>query len=58
MIRRVLESLANSVMATGLIRLGEAAQRVMSGEARRAIAHASHGPCLQSNMVALLEGES
>jgi hypothetical protein len=46
------------VMATGLIRLGEAAQRVMSGEARRAIAHASHGPCLQSNMVALLEGES
>lgn len=50
--------LANSVMATGLIRLGEAAQRVMSGEARRAIAHASHGPCLQSNMVALLEGAS
>jgi len=50
--------LANSVMATGLIRLGEAAQRVMSGEARRAIAHASHGPCLQSNIVALLEGES
>lgn len=50
--------LANSVMATGLIRLGEAAQRIMSGEANRAIAHASHGPCLQSNMVALLEGES
>lgn len=50
--------LANSVMATGLIRLGEAAQRIMSGEARRTIAHASHGPCLQSNMVALLEGAS
>jgi acetyl-CoA acetyltransferase len=50
--------LANSVMATGLIRLGEAAERIMSGEANRAIAHASHGPCLQSNMVALLEGVS
>jgi len=50
--------LANSVMATGLIRFGEAAQRIMSGEANRAIAHASHGPCLQSNMVALLEGVS
>jgi len=48
--------LANSVMATGLIRLGEAAQRIMAGEAERALAHASHGPCLQSNLVALLEG--
>jgi acetyl-CoA acetyltransferase len=48
--------LANSVMATGLIRMGEAAQPILDGEANRAIAHASHGPCLQSNMVALLEG--
>lgn len=48
--------LANSVMATGLIRLGEAAQQILDGKAERAIAHATHGPCLQSNMVALLEG--
>ncbi|UCF46066.1 MAG: lipid-transfer protein [Myxococcales bacterium] len=50
--------LANSVMATGLIRMGEAAQPILDGQAKRAVAHASHGPCLQSNMVALLEGES
>ena len=48
--------LANSVMAAGLIRFGEAAQRIIRGEADCAIAHASHGPCLQSNLVALLDG--
>jgi hypothetical protein len=42
-------------MATGLIRIGEAAQRVISGEAGRAVAHASSGPCLQHNLVCVLE---
>jgi acetyl-CoA acetyltransferase len=46
---------ANPVMATGLIRICEAARRVMRGEARRAIAHASSGPCLQQNLVCVLE---
>lgn len=46
---------ANPVMATGLIRICEAAQRVMSGEATRAVAHASSGPCLQQNLVCVLE---
>ncbi len=47
---------ANPVMATGLIRIGEAAARIRSGEAGRAVAHASSGPCLQHNLVAVLEG--
>ncbi len=49
---------ANPVMATGLIRLGEAAARIHRGEARRALAHATSGPCLQHNLVAVLEGDS
>ncbi|MFJ6753081.1 MULTISPECIES: thiolase domain-containing protein [unclassified Streptomyces] len=49
---------ANPVMATGLIRLGEAAARIQRGESDRALAHATSGPCLQQNLVAVLEGES
>ena len=49
---------ANPVMATGLIRLGEAAARIHRGESDRALAHATSGPCLQQNLVAVLEGES
>ena len=48
---------ANVVMASGLIRLGEAATRVSQGEADRAVAHATSGPCLQQNLVCVLEGE-
>lgn len=47
---------ANPVMATGLIRIGEAAQRLMDGSARRAVAHATGGQCLQQNLVCVLEG--
>ncbi|MER7501369.1 thiolase domain-containing protein [Nonomuraea pusilla] len=46
---------ANPVMATGLIRVGEAARRVLDGSARRAVAHAANGPCLQHNLVTVLE---
>ncbi|TDD44907.1 lipid-transfer protein [Nonomuraea terrae] len=46
---------ANPVMATGLIRIGEAARRVLDGSARRAVAHATGGPCLQQNLVTVLE---
>ena len=48
---------ANPMMAAGLIRIGEAATRIMNGEADRAVAHATSGPCLQQNLVAVLEGE-
>ena len=49
---------ANVIMSAGLTRIGEAANRIASGEARRAIAHATAGPCLQQNLVCVLEGDS
>ncbi|GAB2781593.1 thiolase domain-containing protein [Streptomyces daliensis] len=49
---------ANPMMAAGLIRLGEAAARIGRGESRRALAHATSGPCLQQNLVAVLEGDA
>ncbi|MFG3720710.1 thiolase domain-containing protein [Streptomyces massasporeus] len=48
---------ANPIMATGLIRVGEAAARIHRGASDRALAHATSGPCLQQNLVAVLEGE-
>ena len=44
------------VMATGLTRVVEAARRIASGEARRAIAHAASGAALQQNLLCVLEG--
>jgi acetyl-CoA acetyltransferase len=48
---------ANTVMAAGLARFGEAATRITNGDADRAVAHATSGPCLQQNLVCVLEGE-
>lgn len=48
---------ANPVMVAGLIRVGEVAQRIMDGTATRGVAHATSGPCLQQNLVCVLEGE-
>jgi acetyl-CoA acetyltransferase len=45
----------NPVMVTGLSRIGEAATRIRRGEGRRAVAHATSGPCLQQNLVCVLE---
>lgn len=47
----------NPVMAVGLVRIVEAAARIMDGSANRALAHATGGPLLQHNLVCLLEGE-
>jgi acetyl-CoA acetyltransferase len=47
----------NPIMAVGLIRIVEAASRIMDGTANRALAHATSGPLLQQNLVCLLEGE-
>jgi acetyl-CoA acetyltransferase len=49
---------ANPLIAAGLIRIGEAATRISRGEAQRAVAHATSGPCLQQNLVCVLEGEN
>jgi acetyl-CoA acetyltransferase len=49
---------ANAVMVAGLVRIGEAATRIAAGEGRRAVAHATSGPCLQQNLVCVLEGRA
>jgi acetyl-CoA acetyltransferase len=48
---------ANPIMAAGLARIAEAAAQVHEGRARRALAHATQGHCLQQNLVCVLEGE-
>lgn len=48
---------ANPQMAAGLARFAEAASRIADGSADRAVAHCASGPCLQQNLVAVLEGE-
>jgi acetyl-CoA acetyltransferase len=49
---------ANAVMVAGLARIGEAAQRIIDGDAARTVAHATSGPCLQQNLVCVLEAKS
>jgi hypothetical protein len=44
-------------MATGLVRIAEVARRIAAGDAHRGLAHASSGPCLQQNLLCLLEGD-
>jgi acetyl-CoA acetyltransferase len=48
---------ANPVMVAGLTRIAEVAQRIIDGEAGRGVAHATSGPCLQQNLVCVLEGD-
>ncbi|MFE3444224.1 lipid-transfer protein [Nocardia sp. NPDC059180] len=43
--------------ATGLIRIGEAAQHILDGRADRTLAHATNGPALQQNLICLMEGD-
>ena len=49
---------ANPIMATGLVRIAEAAQRRSATAASTArSAHSTSGPCLQQNLVCILEGD-
>lgn len=48
---------ANPMMTAGLIRIGEVATRIHQGDHDRGVAHATSGPCLQQNLVCVLEGE-
>ena len=48
---------ANPVMATGLIRIAEVAERITSGAANRGLAHATGGQILQHNLVCVMEGD-
>jgi acetyl-CoA acetyltransferase len=45
---------ADPIMVTGLLRIASAAEAVMRGVARRAVGHATNGPCLQHNLVCLM----
>lgn len=47
---------ANPMFSAGLERIGFAARHVFSGSASRVLAHATSGPALQQNLVAVLEG--
>ena len=49
---------SNPMMTAGLIRIGEAAKRLAAGEGSRAVAHATSGPCLQQNLVCVLESDN
>ena len=46
---------ANPVMATGLVRIVEVAQRIIDGEASLGLAHATGGQVLQHNLVCVME---
>ena len=48
---------ANPVMASGLVRIAESARQIREGQGRRGVAHATSGPCLQQNLVCVLEGD-
>jgi acetyl-CoA acetyltransferase len=48
---------ANPMMAAGLIRIVEVANRIHSGDVSRGVAHATGGHALQHNLIAVLEGE-
>jgi acetyl-CoA acetyltransferase len=47
---------ANPIMATGLVRIIDAARAIREGRAQRSVGHSSSGPCLQQNLVCVLEG--
>jgi acetyl-CoA acetyltransferase len=48
---------ANPMFVAGLERIGFAAQHIWDRSAQRVLAHATSGPALQQNLVAVLEGK-
>jgi acetyl-CoA acetyltransferase len=49
---------ANPMFVAGLERIGFAAQHIWNGSAQRVLAHATSGPALQQNLVAVMEGKN
>lgn len=49
---------ANPIMATGLVRIIEAAKQITDNGKHRTLGHSSSGPCLQQNLVCILEGDA
>ena len=48
---------AETLMASGLLRIAEAARAIWDGEANRTLAHATSGPLMQQNLMCVLSGE-
>lgn len=48
----------NPLFSAGLERIGHAARKIHTGEAGRTLAHATSGPALQQNLVAVMEGRN
>ncbi|MDP3893826.1 thiolase domain-containing protein [Nocardioides sp.] len=48
---------SNPMFSSGLIRIGEAAGRIWSGECDRTLGHATSGPALQQNLVCVMSGD-
>ena len=48
---------SNPMFSAGGIRIGEAAKRIWSGEASKALGHATSGPALQQNLVCVMASE-
>lgn len=48
----------NPMFSAGLARIGEAAAAIWRGEASRVLAHATSGPALQQNLIAVMEDRS
>ena len=46
---------SNPLMVAGLIRIGEAAKQIHERSADRVVGHAAAGPCLQQNLVCVME---
>jgi acetyl-CoA acetyltransferase len=48
----------NPMFSAGLVRIGEAARRVLAGTSDKALGHATSGPALQQNLVCVMEGRN
>ena len=48
---------AGPMMVGGLERFASAAKAIAAGEVSKALAHATSGPCLQQNLVCVMEGD-
>jgi hypothetical protein len=55
--RQPVDAKQGPIMVAGLERIAAAAAGIAAGNARRALAHATSGPCLQQNLVAVLEAD-
>ena len=48
---------SNPIMVSGLTRIGEAFRQINENGRHRTVGHAASGPCLQQNLVCVLEGD-